>query len=456
MSSAFRFVLRIGVVVFVVLFLVFIALQFFRPAISNPPAVADFQAPEPIKKIIRTSCYDCHSNETKLTWYDQIVPAYWIVADDIKKGRQNLNFSEFSNLPPAKQKGILYEAVNQIQLGAMPFPSYKFVHPESAITPEQLAVLKQYLHPKEDLTVASAEQTKAATDQFERWVLATDGPSHVNPAPNGLEFFPDFKNWKLVSATDRYDNGTMRLILGNDIAIQAISENKIQPWPDGAAFAKIAWNQQLDEHETVRPGEFKQVEFMVKNAGKYTSTDGWGWGRWLGASYVPYGKESSFSEECMSCHLPVQKNDFVYTMPIMGGPPAGDLFNRQPALSGNLPFQPFQWRLITSSIDKNKSAMSVLCGNDIAVDHARKGEAYPPGSVLASVTWGQQEDVHWFGGNIPAMVQSVEFVTIGSSPGNEPSYQLYEGSPLKASTVDADVAKQRLGEILNRRASVMP
>ena len=44
----------------------------------------------------------------------------------------------------------------------------------------------------------------------------------------------------MVSATDRFDNRTMRAILGNDTAIKAIAGKRINPWPDGATLAKVA------------------------------------------------------------------------------------------------------------------------------------------------------------------------------------------------------------------------
>jgi hypothetical protein len=98
----------------------FLAIQFIRPAISHPQVTADLKAPPEVKQILRNSCYDCHSNETRLAWFDEIVPAYWLVASDVKRGRSRLNFSEIGKLPAAQQSGTLYEAVNQIQLGAMP------------------------------------------------------------------------------------------------------------------------------------------------------------------------------------------------------------------------------------------------------------------------------------------------------------------------------------------------
>src|ERR1700679_1264053 len=107
-----------------ILCLGFVGIQFFRPELTNPPVTAELQAPPVGKQILRTSCYSCHSNETRLPWFDRVVPAYWLVNHDVREARRHLNFSEIGKLPAAQQKGILFEAVNQIQMGAMPLPSY--------------------------------------------------------------------------------------------------------------------------------------------------------------------------------------------------------------------------------------------------------------------------------------------------------------------------------------------
>src|ERR1700686_3987623 len=103
---------------------VFIAIQFVRPTITHPPVTADLAAPPEVKQVLRASWYDCHSNETRLAWFDKIAPAYWLVASDVKAGRRRLNFSEIGTLPAAQQKAALYESVSQAQLGAMPLPAY--------------------------------------------------------------------------------------------------------------------------------------------------------------------------------------------------------------------------------------------------------------------------------------------------------------------------------------------
>jgi Haem-binding domain/Cytochrome P460 len=298
--------------------IVFLGIQFVRPALVNPPVTAEIQVPPEVHQILKNSCYNCHSNETSLPWFDKVAPAYWLVSSDVKTARAHLNFSEIGKLPPAAQRGILFEAVNMIQLGAMPLPSYRRVHPESTITPEQLAVLKNYLDPFHPAPAATAEQSAASDTQYSQWTSSTGPAATVQPELNGLAFFPDYKNWKTISSTDRGDNHTMRAILGNDIAIHAVETGQIHPWPNGAAFAKVAWEQLADDQGVVHPGRFIQVEFMVKDKTKYASTAGWGWGRWRGTDLKPYGKNAEFTTECVSCHRPVRGNDFVYTMPLPG------------------------------------------------------------------------------------------------------------------------------------------
>jgi hypothetical protein len=295
---------------------VFLGLQFWRPELKNPPVTAELQAPPGVMQILRNSCYNCHSNETKLPWFDKVVPAYWLVVSDVKQARSHVNFSEIGSQAAAKQKGTLFEAVNQIQLGSMPLPSYLRVHPEAQMTAEQLAVLRAYLAPATPSAAAASADVEAADAQYAKWIAPGNSPSQVQAEFNGVPFLPEYKNWKAISSTDRFDNQTMRVILGNDVAIKAIAGHRINPWPDGTAFAKVAWFQQPDGRGSVQTGAFQQVELMIKDSNKYAATKGWGWGRWRGTELKPYGSSAAFTDECVSCHLPVRNNDYVYTVPI--------------------------------------------------------------------------------------------------------------------------------------------
>jgi hypothetical protein len=293
-------------------------LQFLRPSFTNPPVTAEIQVPEDVKQVLKTRCYACHSNETQLPLLDRVVPAYWIATHDVREARQRLNFSEIGKLPAAQQRAELFEAVNQIQLGAMPLPAYLRVHPGSEVTPTELATLRHYLLPP-DGAMPEVADASPADAEYAKWVkTGSTLAQNIPNEPNGVAFLPDYKNWKAISSTDRVDNKTMRVILGNEIAVKAIAEHHINPWPDGAAFAKVAWHQQPDANGLVHTGAFAQVEFMIRDSVHHKDTAGWAWGRWRGTDLKPYGKDAHFDSECVACHTPVKQNDYVYTAPFGG------------------------------------------------------------------------------------------------------------------------------------------
>ncbi len=139
----------------------------------------------------------------------------------------------------------------------------------------------------------------------------------VAPAPNGITIPEGYKNWRLIAPSYRLDKKHIRVILGNDIAITAARSGKTNPWPDGAILAKLAWKEKVDEAwpTAIVPGEFVQVEFMLKNSKKYAANDGWGYARWIGLDQKPYGKDAKFDQECVACHTPRKSNDWVFTAP---------------------------------------------------------------------------------------------------------------------------------------------
>lgn len=142
-------------------------------------------------------------------------------------------------------------------------------------------------------------------------VASGAGPS---VAPNGIGLIKGYRDWQAIAPSYRPDKGHIRLVLGNAIAISAFREGK-RPFPDGTIFAKVAWNAVKHPKFPVaeEPGRFAQVEFMIKDAVKYKKTGGWGFARFVGDKYKPYGKDAGFVQECFGCHTPVAENDFVFT-----------------------------------------------------------------------------------------------------------------------------------------------
>ena len=408
---------------------IFVLLQFFRPSISVAPTTAELAAPPEVRHILEKDCYSCHSDQRRLSWFDEIVPAYWLVRQDILEARQHLNFSTLATKPSAVQMATLYEAVNMVQLGAMPLRQYTLLHPGARVTPEELATLKAYLAPW-----SGPPGTDTGTPQEPE----AEPLVSIPPELNGLSFESGFETWGPLSITDRGDNNTFRIVLGNGVAVDAAQGGTISPWPDGARFAKIAWSQQLGADGLVHPGKFVQVEFMVKNADQYKDTEGWGWGRWRGADLKPYGADAHFVNECTDCHRPMRGNDYVYTLPISPADVGrAETVNRAAAaLPANLPFQPLAWSVITLFVDPRTHTMAALYGNEgamqaVAAQRADKAlaPAYAAGAVLALVTWVQRDDPHWFGARIPSSPLSVEFVEVGPT-GQPPSYRRFAGPGL--------------------------
>jgi hypothetical protein len=442
----------------------FALMQFVRPGIPSRPATAEVQPPPEVKRILEKDCYSCHSDQRRLSWFDQIVPGYWLVRHDILTAREHLNFSTLGAKPAAAQKAEFYEAVNMIQLGAMPLPAFVKLHPEATVTPEDLATLKTYLSPWTPALTYSIGVPQSNDATKTSGVPSLVSLASVQQEFNGFPFDPDFENWKSISTTDRGDNNTFRFILGNDIAIKAAQSGDISPWPDGTRFAKIAWLQQLGTDGLVHPSKFVQVELMLKDAHRYKNTEGWGWGRWRGPNLKPYGEDARFVNECTGCHQPVRGNDYVYTLPITTATLNRDevVNNSAAELPANLPYRPLTWNAITMYVDPKTHTMATLYGNPAAMKEVQMrgtphsgGPKYSAGAVLALVTWAQRDDPHWFGGRIPAIPESVEFVQVAST-GQTNSYRRFAGEELVEEHPAASVAAQRTSFMLGLTPARLP
>jgi Haem-binding domain/Cytochrome P460 len=455
-------------------------LQLARPSIPARPTRNELQVPPEVRRILEKDCYSCHSDQRRLAWFDQVVPAYWLVRHDVLTAREHVNFSTLSSQPQATQRATLYEAVNMIQLGAMPLPRFVALHPDAKVSPEELAMLKAYLAPWAPIPTAPAASLRNAGGSGKTDAVPAAVPNAVNrPASlgmvnaelDGFPFDPSFESWKPISTTDRGDNNTFRFILGNDVALRAAASGHINPWPDGARLAKIAWQQQIGPDGLVYPGKFVQVELMVKDAKRHKQDEGWGWGRWRGLNLKPYGNDPHFKNECTGCHRPMRGNDYVYTQPITTAKVSGNevVNNAAAALPSGLPYQPLGWSAITMYVDPKTRTIATLYGNEAAmrgVQAERSAESavlqgrvpsaapsYPAGAVLALVTWSEREDAHWFGGRIADVPQSVEFVTVPA--GGQPGYRRYFGTGLAESSSTGSIPA-RTGFILSISPARLP
>lgn len=118
-----------------------IFIQFITVDRTNPPVTGEIEAPEKVMAILRTSCYDCHSNETKWPWYSYVAPASWLIADDVQVGRGHMNFSEWSGYNTKQKNHKRKECGEEVEEGEMPLWFYIPLHPEANLSEEDTATL---------------------------------------------------------------------------------------------------------------------------------------------------------------------------------------------------------------------------------------------------------------------------------------------------------------------------
>lgn len=125
----------------------FVAVQFKRPARTNPPVnesqtiYARTQMTPQVHQILDRSCRDCHSNQTAWPWYTNISPVSWFVVDHVDHGRKDMNFSEWGTYDQRRQGRRLQQMCDFAKDGSMPLSSYTPLHPGSKPSAEDVAAL---------------------------------------------------------------------------------------------------------------------------------------------------------------------------------------------------------------------------------------------------------------------------------------------------------------------------
>lgn len=127
-----------------------IIIQFFRPTknIGSDQEDQDistiYKVPDSVHQLLKSTCYDCHSNTTQYPWYAEIQPVAWWLDDHIQEGKKELNFNLFASYSPRRQYRKLEEIVEEVKEGEMPLDSYTWVHRDAKLTIEQRASITSW------------------------------------------------------------------------------------------------------------------------------------------------------------------------------------------------------------------------------------------------------------------------------------------------------------------------
>lgn len=132
--------------VLIVLLVLFVAAQAFRPAKNNSNDTSkdiskSYVVPENVKIILAKACNDCHSNNTRYPWYAEIQPMAWWINDHVKDGKKHLNFNEFDGYRIARQYKKLEECIEEVKDGEMPLSSYTIIHKDAKLSDDEKQIL---------------------------------------------------------------------------------------------------------------------------------------------------------------------------------------------------------------------------------------------------------------------------------------------------------------------------
>lgn len=138
-------------ILFFLLLTAFVVLQFFTIEKTNPKfdSSTDFivleNPPAEIAQMLRSACYDCHSNETKWPWYAHIAPVSWMLEEHVLDGRDNINLNLWGEFDVEDRAYIIEEMMEEMEEGEMPMPGYLLLHSEAKFDEAQQEKLFKWL-----------------------------------------------------------------------------------------------------------------------------------------------------------------------------------------------------------------------------------------------------------------------------------------------------------------------
>ena len=125
------------------LLIVFIAIQFIRPEKNIHPGVQPndisvlYPIPANVDSILIVACKDCHTNNTRYPWYNNVQPVAWFLSNHVIDGKRSFNLNEFTTYPAWRQYDKISEVKKQLDKGDMPLSSYTWIHKDAILTDAQ-------------------------------------------------------------------------------------------------------------------------------------------------------------------------------------------------------------------------------------------------------------------------------------------------------------------------------
>ena len=129
----------------------FVGIQFSPTSLNQNDTIpiTDFilvnNVPKQVESLIKTSCYDCHSNNTAYPWYNKVQPVAWILEDHVEHGKEELNFNEWADYSDRRKNSKLKSIISQIEDNEMPFWSYTLIHRDAKLSEDEKKIVLDWV-----------------------------------------------------------------------------------------------------------------------------------------------------------------------------------------------------------------------------------------------------------------------------------------------------------------------
>jgi len=133
------------------LLIILVLLQFIPRSVNKsekttPADIANnYQVPVQVQSLLKNSCYDCHSNNTRYPWYAYLQPFRLLLDQHVRDGKAELNFSEYGSYSKKRQFNKLRSIGESLEKGIMPLKSYGIMHADARITEAEKAVVLKWV-----------------------------------------------------------------------------------------------------------------------------------------------------------------------------------------------------------------------------------------------------------------------------------------------------------------------
>jgi len=132
---------------FILALIALVVIQFIRPDKNKggydslDGFLAETKPTQEVQAILKSSCYDCHSNQTVYPWYAEVAPISFWLDEHIEHGREELNFADWATYSPKRKDHKLEEVIEMVEDKEMPLDSYTWIHKDAILDETQTTAL---------------------------------------------------------------------------------------------------------------------------------------------------------------------------------------------------------------------------------------------------------------------------------------------------------------------------